>query len=43
MQEDGSAIVADRFADKGIRVRMIQPGLSEGSEIWLPDGGEINM
>ena len=43
MQEDGSAIVTYRFADTAIRVRMIQPGLSEGSEIWLPDDGEINM
>lgn len=35
--EEGAASVTYRFDDGEIQARMVQPGLSEGSEIWVPE------
>ena len=37
MQEDGSALVTIHFSDGDFMARMVQPGISEGSGIWLPE------
>ena len=37
MEEEGKALVTYRFQDGEIEVRMIQPGLSQGSDVWLPE------
>ena len=37
MQEEGKALVAYRFPDGEIEAQMVQPGLSDGSGVWLPE------
>ena len=37
MQEEGKALVTYRFSDGEIEARMVQPGLSDGSGVWLPE------
>ena len=36
MEGEGEALVTYRFQDGEIQARMVQPGLSEGSQIWVP-------
>ena len=37
MQEEGKALVTYRFSDGEIEAQMVQPGLSDGSGVWLPE------